>query len=70
VLATVFTSNGSYVSPQAYVAGLTPAMWVGAAVLAVGALIALVFPFNTRDGAAVQVADQAGAGEAAVALPA
>ena len=70
VLATVFTSNGSYASPQAYVAGLTPAMWVGAAVLAVGALVALVFPFSTRDSADAQVAAEAGAGQAAVALPA
>ena len=70
VLATVFTSNGSYASPQAYVAGLTPAMWVGAAVLAVGALVALVFPFSTRDSADAQVAAETGAGQAAVALPA
>jgi EmrB/QacA subfamily drug resistance transporter len=70
VLATVFTSNGSYASPQAYVAGLTPAMWVGAAVLAVGALVALVFPFSTRDSADAQVAAEAGARQAAVALPA
>ena len=46
VLATVFTSNGSYCSPQAYVNGLIPAMWVGVAVLAVGAA--------DRSGAAVQ----------------
>ena len=70
VLATVFTSNGSYASPQAYVAGLTPAMWVGAAVLAVGALVALVFPFSTRDSADEQVAAETGASQAAVALPA
>ena len=30
VLATVFTSHGGYPSPQAYVDGLVPAMWVGA----------------------------------------
>jgi MFS family permease len=44
VLATVFTSNGGFVSPQAYVDGLIPAVWVGAAVLAVGALVALLVP--------------------------
>jgi EmrB/QacA subfamily drug resistance transporter len=48
VLATLFTSHGGYSSPQAFVNGLTPAVWVGAAVLAAGALIALVLPFNTR----------------------
>jgi EmrB/QacA subfamily drug resistance transporter len=51
VLATVFTSHGSYASPQAYVDGLVPAMWVGTAVLAVGALIAAVLPFSTRASA-------------------
>jgi predicted MFS family arabinose efflux permease len=49
VLSTVFTSHGSYLSAQAYVNGLIPTMWVGAAVLAAGALIALVFPFDTRE---------------------
>ena len=29
VLATVFTSHGGYASPQAFVNGLIPAMWVG-----------------------------------------
>jgi EmrB/QacA subfamily drug resistance transporter len=44
VLATVFTSSGGFVSPQAYVDGLIPAVWVGAAVLAAGALVALLVP--------------------------
>ena len=48
VLATVFTSHGGYASPQAFVHGLVPAMWVGAAVLATGALVAAAFPFSTR----------------------
>jgi EmrB/QacA subfamily drug resistance transporter len=52
VLATVFTSHGSYASPQAYVNGLIPAMWVGVAVLGTGALIAAVLPFNSRATAA------------------
>jgi EmrB/QacA subfamily drug resistance transporter len=70
VLATVFTSQGSYVSPQAYVSGLTPALWVGAAVLAAGALIALVFPFSTRDSAAQHAAAEAAGGEPPLALAA
>jgi EmrB/QacA subfamily drug resistance transporter len=53
VLATVFTSHGSYASPQAYVDGLVPAMWVGVAVLAAGALIAAAFPFGKRADAPV-----------------
>jgi hypothetical protein len=48
VLATVFASNGSYASPQAYVDGMTSAVWVGAAVLAVGALAALFVPNPRR----------------------
>jgi nitrate/nitrite transporter NarK len=44
VLATVFASTGSYDTPGSYVAGMTSAAWVGAAVLAAGALIALLVP--------------------------
>jgi EmrB/QacA subfamily drug resistance transporter len=44
VLATVFTAHGGYTSAQAYVDGLVPAVWVGAAVLFVGALVALLVP--------------------------
>jgi EmrB/QacA subfamily drug resistance transporter len=44
VLATVFTSTGGFESPAAYVDGLIPAVWVGSAVLAVGALVALLVP--------------------------
>ncbi len=48
VLATVFTGAGGYGSPQAFVAGLTPALWVGVAVLAVGGLVAAAVPFGAR----------------------
>lgn len=44
VLSSVFTSSGGYASPQAFVSGLTPAVTVAAAVLAVGALAALAVP--------------------------
>jgi EmrB/QacA subfamily drug resistance transporter len=44
VLATVFTDVGGFSSPQAFVDGLVPAVWVGAAVLAAGALVALLVP--------------------------
>ena len=47
VLASVFAANdGSYASPGAFVTGLTPAVWVGAAVLLVGALAALLIPLE------------------------
>jgi EmrB/QacA subfamily drug resistance transporter len=52
VLASVFTGAGSYASPQAFVNGLLPAMWVGVAVLAVGALVVFALPFQTRTNAA------------------
>ena len=48
VLAAVFTANGSYLSPAAYVEGLIPAMQLGAVVVAVGALAALALPGRTR----------------------
>jgi EmrB/QacA subfamily drug resistance transporter len=51
VLATVFTSHGSYASAHAFVGGLVPAMWVGAAVLGAGALVAAALPFSTRASA-------------------
>ncbi|HEY4825253.1 MAG TPA: DHA2 family efflux MFS transporter permease subunit [Solirubrobacteraceae bacterium] len=59
ILATVFTSHGSYATPQAYVNGLVPALWVGAAVLAAGALIAAALPFSTRASAAANAAAEA-----------
>ena len=59
VLATVFTGAGGYASPEAFVAGLTPAIWVGVAVLAAGALTALALPFGTRRAGATQDATPA-----------
>jgi EmrB/QacA subfamily drug resistance transporter len=50
VLATVFTDAGGFGSPVAFVDGLVPAIWVGAAVLAVGALIALLIPGRVAAG--------------------
>jgi MFS family permease len=58
VLASVFAANGSYASPQAFTDGLTSAAWVGAAVLAVGAVIALLVPGKPRtEDAHAQVAE-------------
>ncbi len=48
VLASVFTGAGGYGSPQEFVNGLIPAMWVGVAVLGAGALTVLALPFRTR----------------------
>ena len=49
VLATVFTANGGFETPQAFVDGTVPAVWVGAAVVAVGAGAALALPGRRRD---------------------
>jgi hypothetical protein len=62
VLSTVFTGGGGYTSPQAFVSGLTPALWVGVAVLAAGALLALALPFSTK----AQQQDQAAAEDRSV----
>ncbi len=60
VLASVFTGAGGYASPQSFVDGLTPALWVGVAVLAAGALSVLALPFGAHP------ATQAEAGRAMV----
>ena len=44
ILASVFSANGGYTSPQAFVDGMVPAVWVGAAVLAVAAVAATFVP--------------------------
>jgi EmrB/QacA subfamily drug resistance transporter len=60
VLASVFTSAGGYGSPQAFVDGLIPAIWVGVAVLGAGALVVLLLPFKTpRAVAAVEAVEVA-----------
>jgi MFS family permease len=44
VLASVFSANGSYASPQAFVDGMVPAVWVGAGAVALAAVAALTVP--------------------------
>ncbi|MEC3958727.1 MFS transporter [Nocardia sp. CDC153] len=44
ILASVFASYGSYLSPETYVDGLIPAVKVGAGIVAIGALVALLLP--------------------------
>jgi EmrB/QacA subfamily drug resistance transporter len=44
VMSTIFAGSGSFASPQAFVDGFTPALWVGAAVVGAGALVALALP--------------------------
>jgi len=58
VLAAIFTANGDYGSPAAYVAGLQPAVAVGAVVVGIGAVAALFIP--ARAGARVSVDQPSG----------
>jgi hypothetical protein len=44
ILASVFSANGSYATPQSYVDGLIPAMWVGTVIVGLGAVAALAIP--------------------------
>lgn len=44
VLATVFSSQGGYDSAQSFTDGTVPAVWTGAGVVALAALVALLIP--------------------------
>ena len=44
VLAAVFAHTGGYATPQTFVDGTQPAVWVGAVVVAVAAVVALAIP--------------------------
>jgi len=44
VLASVFSSYGGYATSQTFVDGLTPALWIGAAVVALGSVAAFLIP--------------------------
>ena len=48
VLGAVFSAHGGYRSGQDYVNGMTPAVYVGAVVVAVGAVTALAIPGRRR----------------------
>ena len=57
VLAAVFSASGGYESGQAFVDGLQPALFVGAGVLAVGAVAALLVPGKAREAAPAMAGD-------------
>jgi MFS family permease len=44
VLASVFSAVGGYASPQLFVSGMTAALWVGAAAVAVAGIAAVAIP--------------------------
>jgi EmrB/QacA subfamily drug resistance transporter len=59
VLASIFSSYGGYTTGSTFVAGLTPAVWVGAAVVGLGAIVALTIPLRRRRSADVHVLEPA-----------
>ncbi|MET9958589.1 DHA2 family efflux MFS transporter permease subunit [Streptomyces sp. NPDC006326] len=68
LLASIFSANGGYASPQNFVDGLVPAMWVGAAAVAAATLSMLIAPGRKKGIHAV--AASAPATAAAPAAPA
>ena len=69
VLATVFSGAGAYTTPQAFVDGLVPALWVGVAVLAFGAIVAAVLPFGGKATVAEDAEYEERAATAGTLLP-
>src|SRR5215210_1572319 len=49
ILAAVFSGSGGYASPESFIGGVQPALWVGAGVLALGALAATLVPGVRRE---------------------
>jgi len=56
ILTTIFSGRGSFASPQAFVDGMQPAFYVGAAILAVATLAAVALPRRQRASAALEPA--------------
>ncbi|MFE6403373.1 DHA2 family efflux MFS transporter permease subunit [Streptomyces alboflavus] len=56
LMASVFSSQGGYESPRAFVDGLEPALWVGAGVVALGAVAAGLHPRRGSVGGGSSVA--------------
>jgi predicted MFS family arabinose efflux permease len=52
VLASVFSRYGGYTSGTSFVAGMTPAVWIGAGVVAVGSLAAFAIKLRPKTDAA------------------
>jgi len=57
VLASVFAANGGYESPQAFTEGMVAALPIAVAVLAVGAVLALLTPGRPRPGVETTAAE-------------
>ncbi|MER6212987.1 DHA2 family efflux MFS transporter permease subunit [Streptomyces sp. NPDC001674] len=58
VLASVFSAHGGYRAPQTFTDGTVPALWIGAAAVALAAALTLLVPGRTKTAPA-PTADQA-----------
>ncbi|MFD3936698.1 MFS transporter [Streptomyces sp. NPDC058611] len=67
VLASVFSAQGGYETPQAFTDGTVPALWIGAGAVALAAALALLLPRKPKDAPAGTAAT---AGTAPVKVPA
>ncbi|MFD0685675.1 MFS transporter [Actinomadura fibrosa] len=64
VLGAVFSGQGGFGSPQTFVDGLLPAVWIGAAVVAAGAVAAALIPGRLPTHSQPPAAAESGAGAA------
>ncbi len=69
ILGAVFSAHGGYSTGQAFVSGLTPAVWVGAAAVAVAAGAALLLPGLRTASAGAAATGPAATGPAAELEP-
>jgi EmrB/QacA subfamily drug resistance transporter len=56
ILATIFSGNGSFASPEAFVDGMRPALYVGGALVALASLTAIALPRRQRPAAVLEPA--------------
>jgi EmrB/QacA subfamily drug resistance transporter len=65
VLASVWAHNGSYASGQSFVDGMTPALWIGAVVVLLGAGAAFFIPSRKRAAEVEEIPAEAAYADAA-----
>ncbi|WP_329197463.1 MULTISPECIES: MFS transporter [unclassified Streptomyces] len=58
VLASVFSAQGGYETPQAFTDGTVPALWIGAGAVALAAALAMLLPRKAKTPSAVVPADR------------
>ncbi|MFB6615970.1 MFS transporter [Streptomyces sp. NPDC056367] len=70
VLASVFSAQGGYESPQAFTDGTVPALWIGAAAVALAAGLALLLPRRPKVEKGAEKEAEKGPERAAAPAPA